>query len=198
MPLDIRQVKQNLRAKYRAVREALTPEQKAHLDSEVLSRVLSLRQYQSCGTLLTYVSTDIEVDTRALIRAALRGGKKVAVPRCRDNERLMDFYYITSLDDLEPGSFGVLEPIVSRCRLYQPGDRSVCIVPGFSFDVKGFRLGYGKGYYDRFLSGYDGFTVGVCYQSCVQWGLPHGRYDRPVHMLVTDRYLRKTAPFNRL
>ena len=63
-------------------------------------------------------------------------------------------------------------------------------MPGLAFDPQGFRLGYGKGYYDRFLSGFQGKTVGICYLGCVQWNLPHGYYDRPVDILITERYVR--------
>ena len=57
-----------------------------------------------------------------------------------------------------------------------------------------FRLGYGKGYYDRFLAGFEGNMVGLCYSECVRHKLPHGRYDRPVELLVTERFLRRTRP----
>jgi 5-formyltetrahydrofolate cyclo-ligase len=60
-----------------------------------------------------------------------------------------------------------------------------------SFDIRGYRLGYGKGYYDRFLSGYNGTKVGLCYSNCVKWKLPNGKYDETVDILVTERYFRK-------
>ena len=105
----------------------------------------------------------------------------------------MEFYYIRSWQDLERASFGVMEPIVQRCERVEDESRGFCLVPGFSFDVQGFRLGYGGGYYDRFLSRFGGFTVGVCYSFCVQWNLPHGYYDRSVDLLVTEKYVRRTS-----
>ena len=68
---------------------------------------------------------------------------------------------------------------------------SLCVVPGMAFDCDGYRLGYGKGYYDRFLSGYHGVTAGICYSDCIRWKLPRGRFDRPVDILVTDKFFRK-------
>ena len=70
-------------------------------------------------------------------------------------------------------------------------------MPALCYDWKGFRLGYGKGYYDRFLDTYDGFTVGIVYSSCVRRSLPHGRFDRPVDLLVTEDYIRRTTKSRR-
>ena len=66
-------------------------------------------------------------------------------------------------------------------------------VPGMVFDVSGYRIGYGKGYYDRFLSEFTGTTAGICYSNCVKWKMPRGFYDRSVDILVTDRYFRKCS-----
>lgn len=190
---NIREIKINLRARYRQFRERLGEDQKIALDSTIQSRLLALREYAAADTIFTYVSKPIEVDTIALIKAALANHKLVAVPRCVPNTYDMQFYYITSLDDLEKGSFGVLEPMVSQCHPVTDFSRGFCIVPGLSFDAQGYRLGYGKGYYDRFLAEFGGDTVGICYSGCVQWNLPHGYYDRPVDILITEKYIRRVA-----
>ncbi len=194
MPLtDIRPVKAALREKYRNIRTAMTEDEKNSYDAAIAQQVRRLWQYEKNNTLLVYVSTPIEVDTHRIIEQALEDGKQVAVPRCVDGTRNMEFYYIRSLDDLEPGSFGVLEPIPAKTELMTDFTRGLCIVPAFSYDWSGFRLGYGKGYYDRFLSRFEGNIIGICYSSCVQRSLPHGRYDRPVELLVTENYLRRTV-----
>ncbi|WP_283608623.1 5-formyltetrahydrofolate cyclo-ligase [Faecalispora anaeroviscerum] len=194
MPVkNIKEVKTGLRSKYRGLREDLSEEEKLRLDSEIQSRLLSLREYSQADTVFTYLSKELEVDTLAIVQAAWANQKRVAVPRCISGTRDMEFYYIRSWQDLERASFGVLEPIVQRCEKVRDESRGFCLVPGFSFDVQGFRLGYGGGYYDRFLSRFGGFTVGVCYSFCVQWNLPHGYYDRSVDLLVTEKYVRRTS-----
>ncbi len=193
MPLtDIRPVKAALREKYRNIRTSMTADEKTSYDDEIAQQVRRLWQYQKNDTLLVYVSTPIEVDTRKIIEQALQDGKKVAVPRCVDGTRTMDFYYIRSFEDLAPGTFGVLEPIIEKTELMTDFSRGLCIVPAFSYDWSGYRLGYGKGYYDRFLSRFEGNIIGICYSSCVQRSLPHGRYDGPVELLVTEKFLRRT------
>lgn len=189
--MDLRQYKNALRERYRTQRQALEPEQKARLDRDVATRFFRLNQYRSCRTVLCYVSTPIEVDTVAIIERSLRQGKQVAVPRCVPGTREMEFYCIRSLDDLSPGSFGVMEPLPDPERRLEDMTDSLCVVPGFCFDLAGYRLGYGKGYYDRFLNRYEGTRVGICYSSNVRNRLRHGRYDCAVELLVTERYIRR-------
>lgn len=190
--IDIRPIKIELRQKYRSLRQSMPQEIKQQRDEAIAAQVRRLWQYQRNAILLVYVSTPIEVDTFRIIEQALQDGKKVAVPRCVPDTRNMEFYYIDSVDELSPGMFGVLEPDACPEKLYSERDGGLCLVPAFSYDWRGYRLGYGKGYYDRFLSRFEGNIVGICYSDCVQRSLPHGRYDRPVELLVTEKYLRRT------
>ena len=191
MRQDIRPIKAELRSRFKALRTGLSPAEKDEMDLKILSRVMNLWQYRDSQTILTYVSTAIEVDTRRLIEKSLHAGKQVAVPRCVPGTREMEFYRICSLDELSPGTFGVLEPDPDKSALFTDFSKGLCIVPALSFDFQGYRLGYGKGYYDRFLARFGGSTVGLCYDSCMVRNLPAGRYDQPVHLIVTQR---KTLP----
>lgn len=194
MPVgDIRPVKAGLRDMYKALRRAMPPEVKRQHDAAIARRVTSLWQYKRNDTLLAYVSTAIEVDTLAIMRQAWADGKKVAVPRCVPGTRDMEFYYISSIEELRPGTFGVLEPLPDPKKRLINFDSGLCLVPALCYDWKGFRLGYGKGYYDRFLARFNGNMIGICYSECVRRRLPSGRFDRPVELLVTERYLRRTT-----
>lgn len=190
---NIRELKKNLRAQYRQARERMGPEQKKRSDAAILARLLALREYGRAPVVFTYVSKPSEVDTTALIEAALAAHKKVAVPLCFPEAVEMRFYEIGSVGELRKGLYGVLEPDPEKSRPAEAAEDSICIVPGLSFDSQGYRLGYGKGYYDRFLSGFPGVTVGLCYSGCVKWDLPHGYYDRPVDLLITEKYLRRIS-----
>lgn len=184
---DIRKVKMNLRNRSRVFRALLSNDEKAHMDYVIFNRLLSDGDFQSAELVLIYVSTPIEVDTYGIINYCLKSGRRVAVPRCVPGTRLMDFIEIMSVAELEPGSFGVMEPARNPQRIVDDFTGSVCVVPGLAFDRLGYRLGYGKGYYDRFLSGYTGKTIGICYSGCVHRQLPHGRMDRTVDLLLSDR-----------
>ncbi len=187
---DIRQYKKNLRIRYKNERLKLSPTEKRNLDEGVLNRLLKLNQYSSAKTVFVYVSTDIEVDTRGIIAQAFADGKRVAVPYCVPNTRIIEFYVINSIDELSPGTFGVLEPVPDPDKRITDWEKSICIVPGLCFDFNGYRLGFGKGYYDRFLSEYTGVKVGICYSSGVRGHLHHGRFDRTVDVLVTEKNIK--------
>ncbi|MDD5953295.1 MAG: 5-formyltetrahydrofolate cyclo-ligase [Oscillospiraceae bacterium] len=190
---NIKEIKTSLRKKYRSYREALPTGKKNVFDASIKHNLLKLNEYKENDILFLYVSKEIEVDTYGIMAQCWQDGKTVAVPRCVPGTRDMEFYRIRQREDLEEGTFGVMEPIVSQCEKITDFSHGLCVVPGLCFDAKGFRLGYGKGYYDRFLSGFQGSTAGICYAECVQWNLPHGYFDRPVDVLVTENYIRRIS-----
>lgn len=183
---DIRPYKQRLRADCKEKRKALSEEEKARLDRKIANKFLNLFQYREAKVLFCYVSTEIEVDTFQILRRALEQGKTVAVPRCIDGTREMEFYVITDLTQLEPGAFGVLEPNPALCEKWTDLSDGLCVIPALSYDLSGYRLGYGKGYYDRFLSRFSGETVGLVYENCLFDVLPHGKFDRRAEKIVTE------------
>lgn len=189
--INIKYEKDRLRKTSMDKRRSFTAKQKEKYDSDILKRIISLYQYQNSSLILTYVSKDIEVDTLMLIKQAWEDGKQVAVPKCIDGTRRMEFFYVTDFDMLEPSTFGVLEPKTDICQKVDSFKNSLCIVPGMSFDYEGYRLGYGKGYYDRFLSDYTGETFGLCYSCCVSRHLPRGQYDKAADVLVTEDFIRR-------
>jgi len=186
MRIDLRIYKKQLRSEIRAIRKGMNEPLRAEKDRLIFQRLIRLPQYQKAKTIITYISTALEVDTRKLMLKAWEDGKKVAVPRCIAGTRQMEMCYIDSMDDLETGSYNIPEPKQS-CTLCQNWKNSLCIVPAFCNDKQGYRLGYGGGYYDRFLSQYSGVTLGINYSECVRDSIHHGRYDIPLQMLLTER-----------
>lgn len=194
---DIREHKTELRNKYKQIRREMPANVKMQRDEKIFSRLIELDAYKSSQTVLTYVSTEIEVDTIKFIKHALNDGKNVAVPRCVPNTRDMVFYIIKSLRDLESGSFSVLEPIPKQCKKLTGFDEAFCIVPALVYDRYGYRLGYGKGYYDRFLSAHKNmFCVGIGYCCCTVTELVHGRFDVAVDTLITEKYVKNCGKEN--
>ena len=190
--IDIRPIKKQMRAEAKASRLSMDAYVKSSYDKKICNKLLNLWAVRETETFLCYVSTDIEVDTREFINTLLSLGKRVAVPRCEGGPSEMNFYYINSLDDLSPGSFGVLEPESNNETILTESENTICIVPAFMFDKSGYRLGYGKGYYDRYLSKYKGSTIGICYSQNIKDELFHGKYDRTVDMIVTEKQIITT------
>lgn len=181
-----------LREHYKKMRGKMTPLYKKSLDIDIASRLLCSREYADASLILTYVAKKDEVETRGIIHAVLANNKKVAVPRC-EAEGKMSFYYISSLEELRESPKGIMEPDPETSQKVTDMSGALCIVPGLSFDPEGNRLGFGGGYYDRFLSSFQGITAGLCYGSFIKWGIPSEDHDVPVKVLVTDRYIRRTA-----
>ena len=189
-PTDIRKYKIELRQARKTYRRTLDPVEKQHMDAQIAARVQRLYQYRFAKVIMVYVSTPIEVDTRRIIANAFADGKQVAVPRCIPETRKMEFHFIQSLEQLQPGNFGVLEPPESF-EIVTDFSKALMLVPGFIFDVYGYRLGYGKGYYDRYMSRYGGAAVGLCYNGELRRRMLHGRFDRTVDTVVTDKCIRR-------
>ena len=186
MTVDIRPLKMRLRKEAKEYRLSLSAEEKKRNDRKISNKLINLWTFREADTLLVYMSTDIEVDTRYLIECAWELGKKVAVPRCVAGTRNMVFYYIESFADLENGAFGVMEPIVEKCSPVTDFESGICVVPALVFDKNCFRLGYGKGYYDRFLAVFKGTAIGICYEACRKDSIPHGKYDKCLDLFITE------------
>lgn len=182
--------KPQLRARFAEMRKGLSKEYRQKMDCEIESRLLCSEEYAEADMILTYVSAEPEPDTLGIIHAAFANGKKVAVPKCVQGNN-MDFYFIKSIDDLVKGKYGLSEPDAAKCKKAEPTEKSLCIVPALSFDAKGFRLGRGGGYYDRFLKGFKGKSAGLCYNSFLRLSLPTDTFDIPVDIIVTENFLRE-------
>lgn len=177
-----------LRAEYVRIRTKISPALRATTDARILQRLVELPTWREARLVLTYVSFGSEVDTHGLMQAAWSAGKQVAVPRCRRSHSL-DFYVISSEDDLEPGLRGLMEPSPDCGRPLTPPQMvgSLCIVPGLVFDADGYRIGYGGGYYDRFLAFYPGEKVALVRSRQLSGNpLPRDEHDVPVDWLVSE------------
>ena len=179
--------KQRLREERLAARESLSEQERCVLDDCITQKLLETPEYSEAATVLTYVSVSSEVSTRMFIECALRDEKTVAVPRCLPGHRL-EFVAITSLDQLVPAPFNLLEPPKDLPTLTEVQmSKAICIVPALLVDTKGYRLGYGAGFYDRFLSTYPGKKICLAYQQNLsRTMLPHTALDVAVDMVITE------------
>ena len=179
--------KQRLREERLAARETLSEQERCVLDDCITQKLLASPEYSEAATVLTYVSVSSEVSTRMFIECALRDGKTVAVPRCLPGHRL-EFVAITSLEQLVAAPFNLLEPAKDLPALTESQmNNAICIVPALLVDTKGYRLGYGAGFYDRFLSTYLCKKICLAYQQNLsKTELPHTAFDVAVDMVITE------------
>lgn len=189
-PKQIRDQKIKMREIYQAKRQALAPEEKARRDKKICNAFLNLISYRYAKIILLYHPLFGEVDVRPIIIRALADGKAVALPRCNLEKRgMMDYHFIQSLDDLEEGAHGIMEPRTNLAK-FDPDSASTGVlmaVPAFAYDKKGYRLGYGRGYYDRYLEHREFTTAGLIYSDFMEPTLPKNRFDLPVHFIITEK-----------
>ena len=177
------------RKELKAARAALGAEGRAAADAGITAQVVTLAEYEQADLLLPYLSFGAEVDTRQLIADAWERGKTVALPRCVPGTRQMNWYRVTSFDGLVTSSLGVDEPADDPAALVDPATAShaLVIVPGLEFDTLGYRLGYGGGFYDVFLSTFEGTAIGLCRDQFLQEApIAHDAHDLPVGIVVTQ------------
>lgn len=159
---------------------------KEMLDDSIANRLIHSDFYKNAEQILCYVSMKNEISTDKIINRALSDCKRVAVPYCENANGDMSFYYINSLNELAIGSFDIREPKPLTEKLVNSFDNSIIILPGLSFDKCGNRLGYGKGYYDRFLQKHPLNSVGLCYNSLIADFIPTDEYDKRVSYIITE------------
>lgn len=155
-------------------------------DKAIFQSVINLEEYKKADTVLCYLSLDDEIKTDELVRYSLENKKRVAVPFCKDENGNMDFYFISSLEDTKEGTFGVREPNIKKCEKIKDFSSSIIIVPALCYNKNGYRLGYGKGYYDRFLENYTFISVGLCYNSLIADEIPVNEFDKPVDIIISE------------
>jgi len=180
----VEEEKRLCRARLKAQRGALTPAAAAAADREIARHVLSAPAFVQADLVCLYISLPGEVDTAAIVAEALRLGKRVAAPRCRRGGA-MELYEFTSCGQLCPGICGLREP-GPDCPPARVSPRTLCLVPALAFDRTGARLGYGGGYYDRFLEHFEGRTAGLVRSAFVLDALPKEPHDQRVDALVTE------------
>lgn len=187
----LRDEKNALRQQYKQMRRELAPQQKEQMDRKIEKRICSLISFRYAKTVLLYYPKSTEIDTLSIMEEALRQGKQVGFPVTQPGGK-MDFRLVKDPDtQMVPGPFGVPEPRAD-CPLFDKeatgaAKDTLVLVPGLSFDKDGYRLGYGNGYYDRYLENFNATSIGLVYQDFLAGRLPRGRYDRCVDLLVTEK-----------
>lgn len=172
------------------------PIQTRHTFSEIIAeKIVCHPWFKEAESIYCYVDFDGEVETRNMIETAFKTGKQVYVPKVHGS--WMQFYPVMSLNDLKPGSFGILEPVISE--KYQNHTKQVSsendsalgkalmIMPGIAFDADRNRIGYGRGYYDKYLKEHPGFrTIALAFECQIVERIPAETLDIRPQQIITE------------
>jgi len=153
---------------------------------KIIQRLAEDPIFVNAATIGMTISAFPEVDTSQLIDYCWSIGKKVAVPKCIPSTRGMDFYILTDYSELENVYMKLLEPRIDKNRYVSPNEIDLMIVPGVVFSKSGYRIGFGGGYYDRYLSAYNGDTVSLVFEIQMVESMPVENHDIPVQQLITE------------
>lgn len=156
------------------------------LSFQIAKRFYEDVYWKNASLIAITISKVPEVDTLQLIRKAWEQGKKVVVPKCEHKSRKLDFRELTRFSQLESGYFGLYEPIESETKSVDANEIQLVVVPGLAFSRNGSRLGFGGGYYDRFLENYQGNTVSLAFQQQLIPELPTEAHDKVVKKIITE------------
>ena len=161
---------------------------KQALDMEIQTRLPISPEYRAADSVLVYMARPFEISATMVIYAALANNKKVGLPVSMD-DRKMIFREIHDLSELIPGRFGILEPS-DNCPEIHVSERSLCVCPALCCDMGGYRLGFGGGYYDRYLADFPGVKAALCYSDSLIPSLEKDRYDISMDVIFTDNFTR--------
>lgn len=189
---EIRTQKIDLRAEYRSLRGAIDKGLRTKNDAKICETIISLASFRYADTLLIYSPIGDEINVNPVAEEALRRGKTVAYP-VTQKRGIMHFHTVRSLDELTLSKGGIKEPPETNPVCDFRTENTLCIVPAFAFDPEGYRLGYGGGYYDRYLADFKGNKLGVVYSEFIVPRLPRGRYDISVDLLVSEKGVKVTG-----
>ena len=148
----------------------------------IVNQIINHPKYIGAKVIACYCSLKDEVNLDALILDAILKGKTVVVPKVKGNT--MDFYEINHMNDLEIKTFGIREPINEV--VFDKNRIDVMFVPGVAFDGKGNRMGFGRGYYDRYLGNLSLYKIGICFQEQMCDSIPVDGYDVRMDEIIVD------------
>ena len=181
---NLRRDKKSLRAKYKAVRDNIDADIRRNQDIVIFQKFFEMSEYKRAKTIFIYVSFGSEVETKRIIERIISDGKYAVVPKCDKKNHTMRTFKIDCLSRLKKGAYGIAEPC-EDCVEVPKEQIDLAVVPGLCFDIKGNRLGYGGGYYDRFLADFKGFAVGLSYNECIIDIVPTDEYDCRLDLIIS-------------
>lgn len=178
--------KNKLRKKMRLYLKNLPKKEKETIEQKLKNHLLSEQMWKNAHTIGITISQKEEWNTREIIRRAWEQGKEVCIPKCDPKERHMQFYQFTSFNQLETVYYNLLEPIPEETTKIAKDQIDLLVVPGLVFDNRGYRIGFGGGFYDRFLKKFPNITVSLLTSQQLVEKIPQESFDIPVQHLITE------------
>lgn len=179
--------KKTMRHQMKQVLQSLDKITYEHYSYLIAQNLYSLPIWKNAKVIGVTVSRFPEVDTWQIIRTAWEQKKIVAIPKCLPETKEMDFYQLTQFSELEVVYYNLFEPNPKKTKYVDPNSIDLLIVPGLIYTKKGERIGFGGGYYDRFLQKFKGETVSLAFSNQIVDYIPTEPFDQSVSQIVTEK-----------
>lgn len=182
--------KKKLRKEILSIRDAMTEEERKEKSFRILQSVYDMEQFRDAKIILAYADYRSEVITEPLILKSLAEGKSVFCPKVEGGD--MEFYRITDIGDLKEGYKGIREPACGHAFMDSNHSEGIfMLMPGVVFDKSCHRIGYGKGFYDRYMTrlsenGIRPYTVALCYECQLVSNVPYEVHDMNPEAVITE------------
>ncbi|MDR2436919.1 MAG: 5-formyltetrahydrofolate cyclo-ligase [Endomicrobium sp.] len=185
--------KKKARAEFLSMRNRLDSNSALLYSIAIFAAVKKLALYEQANTIMVYLSYGSEVITDFIVKSAISEGKNVVVPVIKTPGVLMHALRIIGLEDADQLIYGIREPEANLDNVVSKDSIDLVLIPGLAFDLSGYRIGYGKGYYDRWLKDVSvSKTVGLAYDFQITDKLPIGKHDLPMGTIVTEQRIIQT------
>ncbi len=179
--------KREVRSEVLSMREKLSDEAVASMSGSIIERLEDFPAYVSAGVVMAYMDYRKEVMTTRLIERALASGKRIVLPLTVPEQRRLLLIEVRDIkNDIAEGFKGIREPVYDIARSVNAGEVDLVIVPGVVFDARGYRIGYGGGYYDRFLMNTGACKVGLAFEMQMR-PVTEEEHDIKMDYIITEK-----------
>lgn len=165
---------------------------KEQIEQKLIEKLLDASIWKNAKTIGITLAQGFEWKTRPIIEAGWNEGKNICVPKCNPVNKALTFYELDSFEQLEVAFYNLLEPKPELTKKISKNAMELLVVPGILFDKNGYRIGFGGGYYDRFLVNYQHATASLCSTFQLVDQVPHDHYDIRVNHLITENGILST------
>lgn len=184
--------KRQIREQIKTQRLALASEQIDEASKVISDKLVTLDKFKAASIIFLYSAKKEEVQTKYIFNLAKKMNKQIAFPKVCNITKTMSFYIVESLEELVTNKYGSIvldEPDESRHQQITPNNESVMIAPGIVFDYNKNRVGYGGGFYDKYLAKYPVYVIGICFEFQIVKRLEQEPFDQAVDLIVSEKQI---------
>ncbi|RSK27848.1 5-formyltetrahydrofolate cyclo-ligase [Bacillus sp. HMF5848] len=165
----------------------LSEAKREEMSKSIYNKLFSSSLWREADTIGITIAMPFEINTKPIIKKAWDEQKQVLVPKCIPSKRILDYYELTDFNQLETVYYNLQEPNVHKAKKNSADACSLLFVPGLAFNIEGYRIGFGGGYFDRLLASYKGGpTIALAYKLQIISNIPHSSFDMRVNHILTE------------